>query len=359
MKQIATLVLFLSAFGTANAQITITASDMPVAGDTLRYSFASPVGSTIDLTDIGTAKTWNFAFTPIRQGVDTYRTATSVNLLYGLTIFSGYGYKVADSFPLPLPGISIQQVYTFFEKKSSPSRYQAQAFAAQISGIPTPINYSDPDEWYFFPLNYLNNDSSTYKLNISLPSIGGIKQVGYRKTTVDAWGTITTPFYTTPTNCIRVRSEIHEIDSVQFGTFPSIGFPRNSVEYKWLVNGDHYPALWVTTNVVPGAGTETISNIRYRDNPLPDTTVVDNHVGEVKNNVTVINAYPNPSVSGVYELDIPQGWQHYTIEVYDMLSKEVALFRDQKRIDISYLPSGRYMGRITSDEGVGYVQLLR
>ncbi len=358
MKQIATLVLFLAAFSTVNAQITITAADMPVNGDTLRYSFASPVGSTINLSDTGTGVTWSYSFTPIRQGVDTYRNALSVNFAYALIGLTAYGYKVADSFPLPLPGISIQQVYTFFEKKTSPSRYQAQAFAAQISGIPTPINYTTPDVWYFFPLNYLNIDSSNYKLNIALPTIGGIKQVGYRKSRVDAWGTITTPFYTTPTNCIRVRSEIHEIDSIQFGTFPAIGFPRNSVEYKWLVNGDHYPALWVTTNMMPG-GTETISNIRYRDNKMPDTTVVDNHVGEVKNNIAVINAYPNPSVGGIYELDIPQEWQNYTIEVYDMLSKEAAVFKNQKKIDISYLPSGRYMGRITSEEGVGYVQLVK
>jgi hypothetical protein len=344
-------------------QITITASDIPVVGDTLRYSFASPVGAIISPADSGANVNWNYPLTPLTQAIDTYQTALSVNPLYVLIGPSAFGYKVADSFPIPggiLP-VSIQQVYTFFEVKTGPpARYQAQAFAAIISGFPTPINYSKPDAWYFFPLDYSLNrtDSSQYKLNIALPGIGGLKQMGYRKTRVDGWGAITTPYYTTPVNCIRVRSEIHEIDSLSISLLgTTIGFPRNSVEYKWLVNGDHYPALWVTANVLPGGGGENISNIRYRD-VYHDTTTV-NQVASVHPKMMAIGASPNPAANGQLTLDIPADWQNFEVEIYDLRSKEVARFKNQRSINIASLPAGNYVGRVTAGANSGYIMIVR
>jgi hypothetical protein len=359
MKNFLLTLLAVAGFQTLMAQITITASDMPVAGDTLRYSFASPTTSTINLGDTGANFNWHYDFTPTGQAVDSYLTAAQVNLLYAALIGpSAAGYKVADSFPIPggfLP-ISIQQVYTFFLVKNSPSRYETKAFAANISGIPTPINYTTPDVWYFFPLNYLNTDSANYKLNISLPTLGSLKQGGVRISHVDGWGTITTPYYATPVNCIRIRSEIHEIDSLSFGTFPAIGFPRNSVEYKWLVNGDHYPALWVTTTLAPG-GTETITSIRYRDRYRDSST--NDKVNDVHAAVVVISAHPTPAANGRITLEIPAAWQHFTVEVYDLQSKLVRTCTDQKDLDLSSLPAGNYVGRVTSGANTGYVKIIR
>lgn len=358
MRRLISMIVVLLSVQSAIAQITITSSDMPVSGDTLRYSFASTVGSTINLGDSGTSVAWNYTFTPTAQAVDTYRSALTVNPLYALTIgLSAYGYKVADSFPLPLPGISIKQVYTFFEKKSSPSRFEAAAFAASISGIPTPVNYDTPDVWYFFPLTYANNDSAGYQLNISIPGLGGIKQKGYRKSRVDAWGTITTPYYTTPVACIRVRSEIREIDTVTFGA-TTFGFPRNSVEYKWLLNGEHYPALWVTANIL--GGTETISSIRYRDTyRYFDTTPIINSVTNVVNNVTVLNAYPNPATDGSVTIDVPSDWGTFHIQLFDMQSKEVASYNNVRALNISALPVGQYIARVIAGTHTGYVQIAR
>ena len=353
------MIFALVVFQSVRAQITITSADMPVAGDTLRYSIMSPVGAAISPGDSGASMIWNYALTSMSQGVDTYQTALSVNLLYGLIGLTAYGYKVADSFPIAIPLLpAIRNIYTFFEEKSGPSRYETKAFAASIAGVPTPINYTTPDVWYFFPLNYGNDDSASYKLNITLPSFGGIKEIGYRKTRVDGWGTIATPYYTTPANCIRVRSEIHEVDSVQFGMLPAIGFPRNSVEYKWLVNGEHYPALWVTSNLLPG-GTETISSIRYRDNPGTPPVDTNSKVATITNTITVIKAWPVPAENGMVTLDIPAGWQTFDIVVFDMASKEVASFKDQKEINISALAKGRYLGLIASGASSGLVELVR
>ncbi len=361
MKYILRLLLIMIACQPVNAQITITAADMPVAGDILTYSIVAP-GKTIALTDTGAAVAWNFSdLTPASQGVDTYRTALDVNFAYALVGLTAYGYRVANASPIPitLPGApSIENVYTFFEKKSSPSRYQAKAFAATIAGIPTPINYAQPDVWYFFPLDYLNKDSANFKLNITLPGFGGIKQQGTRLTRVDGWGTITTPYFTTPVNCIRVRSLIREIDSVQFGSFPSIGVPRNSVEYKWLVNGEHYPALWVTTAMGPGG--ETINSIRYRDNLVPvDTTVKESVVTQVKPNIVTLKAYPNPVVNGTVNIDLPATWHDYTIEIYDVQSRLIATFSNSKQLDVRSLPQGQYLARVVSGNNTGYAQIAK
>lgn len=360
MKYILSLLLFVVVSQQTHAQISITAADMPVTGDTLRYSFASPAGTGVSLTDTGAGVSWNYSFTPTGQAIDTYQAAISVNPLYALTIgLSAYGYKVSDSSPLPLPMIpglpSIQQVYTFFEKKSSPSRYQAKAFAAVIASIPTPINYTQPDVWYFFPLSYLNRDSAHFKLSITLPGFGGIVQEGVRRTRVDGWGTITTPFYTTPTNCIRVRSVIQEVDSVQFGSFPAFGLPRTTVEYKWLVNGDHYPALWVTANMGPTG--ETIGSIRYRDNPMsmPNKEAVQ----DVRPQIATLSAYPNPSINGAITIDIPDAWQNFTVEVFDATSKLITTVNNSKQLDMSALAAGRYLVRVVSNSNIGYAQVIR
>lgn len=355
MKKLIPLIM-LAFTTTAQAQITITGNDLPVVGDTLRYSTTIPLGFNINLNDTGGNKVWNFdTMTPVAQRVDAYKTALQVNPLYAVTISpNAYGYKVADTFGaagMQLP-ISITDVYTFFGKKTNPARYVAEGFGAKVSGVGVPANYSDEDEWYYLPLAYGNYDSSDYFLNIQLPSVGSIKQDGTRKTWVDAWGTIKTPFFTTAVNCIRVRSEINEIDSVQFSPLPAFGLPRNSVDYKWLVQGEHYPALWITTTVV--AGNETISNVRYRDSYRP-LSVQEQGAG---NTIAKLEVYPNPA-SDYVQIAIPTGKEHYTVEVFDIQGKLNAHQQNTNRINTATYAAGNYMVRVTFADGTAYAPFVK
>lgn len=341
------------------AQITITAADMPASGDTLRYSNASPVGVIISPKDSGLSMIWNYSLKFMSQGVDTYRSALAVNPLYALTIGpAAYGYKVADTFPGPLP---IEQLYTFFEKQTAPSRYVARAFGAKVAGIPTPANYSPEDVWYTFPLTYLDADSNDYELNISIPGVGGIQQKGYRKTRVDGWGIISTPGIPAAKQCLRVRSEIHEMDSITVGTagFPPV--PRNTVEYKWLAVGEPYPLLWVTSNVI--AGVETITSIKYKDRYRDTTTVAPIDTTVAVNNIAKtgaeIAAWPNPAINGIVTLSLPASWKTFFVEVFDMYAKQVATFSDNARLDITTLPAGKYLARVSSGTNTAYVVFMR
>ena len=325
-----------------HAQITITTTDMPLAGDMLVYSNVSPTGASINEADSGASVIWNYVLTPISQGIDTYQTAASVNLLYLVTVGS------------------IKQVYTFFEEKTVPDRFEAKAFAANISGLPTAANYSKPDIWYFLPLDYHNTDSSPIALKLPIPGLDTLVETGSRQTRVDGWGKITTPYFTVPVNCLRVRSEVDLVDSVSVFGF-KVGFPRNTVEYKWLANGYHYPVLWVTRNLAPGGGSQ-IASIRYLDTlRSTDTTVIDTNVAvhQVNRTNTEIKAYPNPMVNGLVHLSLPGDWTTFYVEVFDLTSKQVATFKNERELNLQSLPAGNYIARVMSGEKIAYVQITR
>jgi hypothetical protein len=334
-------------------QIQITQTDMPISGDALRYSVDITSGPTINLAP-DTNYAWNFSsLVAASQQVDTYKMAVQVSPLYGITIPNAYGYKVADSIPgLPIP---VTNIYNFFRKKNNPSRFVIEGYAATVASIPTPTLYSDEDEMFLFPLDFTNaEDSTTFALNVAIPGLGTLKRKGYRKTKADGWGTITTPYYTNPVNCLRVRSEIHEIDSIVLTT-PPISFPTpvNSVEYKWLVNGSHYPALFVTANIL--AGVETVTNVRYTDSVRNfDTGTLVKPI-----QINVLKAYPNPVVNGIITFNVPSDWIGYNIEVIDMNGKIVLYSRSKNVLDIQQLSNGTYLAKVVSDNKVGYAIIIK
>jgi hypothetical protein len=353
MKKIITLcAFFVWNLPISFSQITITANDMPVANDTLRYSNADPT-STIDLNTTGANSTWDFsALVPTSQSIDTYQTASSVSILLFVTYGSAYGIRtdisgLTGGIPLPVP---VSDVYFFYQKRTGPSRYVGRGYAATISGVALPMNYSDEDEMYYFPLTYNNYDSSTYAMNTTIPSVGTLKIAGTRKTTVDGWGTIKTHYFTTPVNCIRVRSVSDEVDSITYnGT--SFGFPRTTVEYKWLTTGNHYPALYVTANAI--LGNETVSSIHYKDSYRQLTGI-----GSVQPSITQLTAFPNPS-NGIVTINIPAEWHQFTSSFFDVSGKVITEGNNQKQFDLSNLPSGTYFVSVESGASLGLVKLVK
>ena len=326
---------------------------MPVAGDTLRYSYALAIDASTVITTTGPNITWNFdTLTPISQAVDAYKHALQVSPAYAIISLSAYGYKIADSLPgastLPL---SISELYNFFNKKTNPSRFVAEAFAAKVAGTPVPVNYSDEDEIYFFPLDYGDEDSSTYRLSHSFASIGSFVQEGNRKTTVDAHGTITTPHFTTPQSCIRVRSVLNEVDTFTFGTTVT-PISRTQVDYKWLVQGEHYPALWITTTVV--GGQEVMNAIRFRDNYRTSLGVAD-----IASSFHELTAFPNPATSDNVTLNIPASWKQYSVEVFDAAGRLSLSVQNSPKLNVSNLANGHYIVRVTSGDHIGYVRMVK
>ena len=340
----------------ASAQVVITSADMPVAGDTLRYSTA-PATTAINPKDSGLSMIWNYALSSVSQGIDTYLNATGVNPTYGAAMDpAAFGHKIGDSIGGLLP---VYYPYTFFQNTTD--SFIAIALGAEASGTPTPANYAKPDVWYHFPLTYQRTDADTFSLNFDVPGTGSITQTGYRETRADGWGVLITP-YSSGIRCLRIRSAIFEIDSVTLGTTGYAPVPRNTVEYKWLANGEHYPLLWVTSEIT--GSTETITSIRFRDvvhdtatsHPI-DTPIAVQNVRQANNNVI---AYPNPTVDGIVTLSLPDTWKNQLlVVVYDIKGMEVSRFKDDRVLDMRSFPSGIYLARIVSGTQTAYTKIVR
>lgn len=258
------------------AQISITASNMPSNGDTIRYTNA-PIESQ-NFTTFGANTTWDYSTLGItNQDLYKYQALTSTPyatlILNGLP-FGAFGYKIADS--VGGGGFMFKDIYTFFEKKtSSPSAWLGVGTALTIPLAGTPVKtggvYSDKDEIYKFPLNYNDYDSTTFKvttpLGISFLNVGSFTQKGYRINKVEGWGKISTP-YKSNLDCIKIKSVVNEIDSLKIA-IPSqqpitVGFPVTRIEYKWLSTTEKIPVLEVSGTQIGNTFTPTL--IRYRDN---------------------------------------------------------------------------------------------
>jgi hypothetical protein len=332
---------------------------MPKAGDTLRYSNANPI-SAIDLTITGPASHWVFPVEPVSQAIDTYKKAYQVNPSFATSIsLAANGVKIADSIPglsFVVPGIRIENFYQYYETLTTPHAYATTFMSAKFLGLLTlPIHYTIPDVIYFFPLNYLREDSSDFEFNFLVPLADiGFKQKGYRKTKVDGWGDIMTPYLTAPKPCIRVRSEIHEMDSIILDSI-RLGIPRVTVEYKWLVNGERYPAMWVTTTNV--SGFDAVTGVKYRDYYRPEldpTLSVTSYAAKPEG----VSAYPNPAIDGFVMLDVPDA-PSFTVAVYDMQSRLAGVYKNEKKIDIRNYPAGSYMAIVTAADKVYYVRFVK
>lgn len=251
------LVILFSWTLCANAQITITSSDMPSAGDTLRYSLSTSTVSSALLNQTGANQTWNFSFlTPSNQDIAAFKTPASINFAYLLSFgSSNYGKKDADQ---NIGIVTATDVYLFYRNNASSFATDGRGFTVSGSPLPLSQTYTGKDVLYKFPLNYGNADTNSYSSSEVNAVVAQIASSGRRINTVDAWGSITTPLGTF--NCIRVKSVVRQTDTVKTQLI-NIPVTRYYTEYKWLAQGQKIPVLEIV--VVSGFGGST--TIRYRD----------------------------------------------------------------------------------------------
>lgn len=334
----------------ANAQITITQSDMPSTGDSTRRSTnISTFGA--DYTSSGPDYTWDFTgLFPLTQTVDNYVSVSSVPFLYQLIFIPNVVANLAspiDTFNL-IPGLVVADPYIFYKKSSS--SYNDVGFAVTINSIPLPIKYDTPDILYKFPMAYGNADSSNSGFQLGVPDLGFAGIERKRVNHVDGWGLLTTPFGTF--NTVRLKSQVFEtdtiyIDSISFGTT----IQRNYTEYKWLGNGFDAPLLQVTEEGL-------LVTVSYLDS-LRDITL-DIKKPEIAKSELHIS--PNP-VSGQANISISNPDKGFvTLSVFNISGIRVADLINEKTnegiktitFDVSdfSLTSGIYFLRLVSEKEV-------
>lgn len=259
------LIICLLTSSIAQAQITVNNSDMPVRGDTLRFSAANIIDVTARLALAGANQTWNFSdLLAASQNIASFKRASDINAAYSFT-FTGSTYGTEASNASFGGLLQASNVFSFYTNSSSSYACDGRGF--EVSGSPLPLTqtYSGKDVVYKFPMNFGNKDSNTYISNSINALVVTFNGGGKRVNTVDAWGSLTTPFGTF--DCLRVKSQIITYDTVRSSLLP-ISFPitQNVTEYKWIAKGQKIPLLEIRVPV--GGGGQT--TINYRDRYRPE-----------------------------------------------------------------------------------------
>jgi hypothetical protein len=320
--------------GSALAQTspTITAADMPVVGDSLRLSQASPAlpASAPPLSRAGANQTWNYSgLAAASQRVLRYNdVSTATGPLLQLTFNSAFlspDTRATLVSPQGLPAAASTLPITDpleFSAVSS-ADYRLVGYGGTISGTAVPVTYASKaqqDVVYRFPLSYTSPatvSNSLLTTPLALASSGYFSQKRQRTSQPDAWGTITTPFGTF--QAVRLVSTIADHDSLAVGGTAGQGLTLPLVRtYQWLASGVHVPLLTIITTTV--AGNEVVSAVEYRD--------VFRRMGRLATRdvatEAVLSAYPNPLASSAsLRLAVPAGSGLLTVSGTDLLGRQL------------------------------------
>ncbi len=252
--------LLLSFSCSLYGQITLNRSHFPQSGDSMRVSNAPTTGMADRVQNTGPNQNWDFRdLQSNSQEVLYYQS--SLQTPYFFYFFNTFGNKLVDSIDLVVTQLTL--LYNFFGANNN--KFSTRGLGFSVQGLPLPANYTDEDEIYHFPLNYGRRDSTTFAFAASLPTLGDYKNSGWRRTEVDGWGTIQTPYGSF--ECLRLKSTVFTRDSLNFQGF-NLGLPaRTTVEYKWLAKEEKVPILEITGTQL--LNTFTPTTVRYRDRLPP------------------------------------------------------------------------------------------
>lgn len=333
--------------------ITLSNSDMPSSGDTLRYSNAQ-ISSIGNYTQTGTNYTWNFStLVPLSQGIRSFKNAISTPYAFFFFGLNEYGEKIADT--LGAGPLTLTNYYNYYKKQSSPSAYIADGAGITFSSVPVPNYYSDKDELYKFPMSYPKYDSTTFKFATVGSTLIPIQysKTGYRVTLVDGWGSLTTPFGTF--NCLRLVTTQYSQDSIKNTIVPiPVGFPNYQRSYQWMVSGGKIPYLEITGSLTGSNFTPT--QARYRD--MPQT------IAGVKQNSAepLLVPYPNP-VKDLLYLKFNKN-EAYELELQDLTGKRIKTEKIEtgsvvSGMDVSQLPKGIYLLKVAEKQAVYTIKFIK
>ncbi len=351
------LVLFsiLTSTFFAQSPITLSNSNMPGSGDTLRYSnvLLSTIGN---YTQTGTNYTWNYSSVIITsQGRRDYKSAFSTPYAFFFIGFNEYGEKVNDTINLGL--ITLTDVYNYYKKTTSPNAYVVDGLGMKISAVPVPSYFTDRDELYMFPMTYPKYDSTTFKFSTPTTTLLPLtySKQGYRVTVVDGWGNVTTPYGSAA--CLRLVTTQYSQDTIKNSLLPfPVGFPNNQRSYQWLTTSSKIPFLEVSGNLVGNNFAPT--QIRFRDNYRNLTGINSQEEKE-----ELITIYPNPVTDKLFlnfKNDV-----NYSVEIFDINGKTVAKYsvnemrNNHHYLSVENLSQGVYMVRVMENDKPNVIKFIK
>lgn len=304
---------------------------MPVVNDILLRETATIAN--FDPNDTGINHTWDYSqLTPTGQDGDTAIAVTDTPFLYQFFFNNAFIYPDHDAdyaFPgddFGAQGLTVSNVYEYFKVENA--GFRNVGFGANINGLPSSIQRVPVDEVLVLPMNYGDNSSSFSSYEISVPLLLFFKEDQTRTNQVDGWGSLILPNGQSY-DVLRVASTLDRMDSIYLdaaGFGFNIPLPQ-TIEYKWLANGEPEPLLVVTT--VAGVAT----TVTYK---------VDAFTSVSEEQFTVLDIYPNPTAGNI--IVSPSTDALKTYEVFDLHGKLVASTsrRGSFNWNLSELSGGEY-----------------
>jgi hypothetical protein len=352
MKHSVLIALALSAPVLSFSQITITDSDMPDPGDSIRVSYASNLGP-INPAVTDTNYTWDFSFlTPNAQERIEYITPVA----FPFSFLSDVALTNYTPDSLPMIGQIPANFMDYYKSSNSSFRQNGSTFDfPQLTTFSVPIIYSASDYVYRFPLTYGNVDSCDAAYSLTIPGIGYIGQDRHRVNVVDGWGTLITPLDTY--QVVRIRSVVDATDTISFDTTNQTGYsiPRpTEVQYKWMAIGMKIPVLEVDCQVL--FNSEVISSIQYQDSLRDSLFQVS--VSGINPEAPYVTVYPNPAEESVNVHYVQNSGGPMEFIVTD-LSGKIMLDESNKsgnnsgvqQINVAGFDAGIYLIMVVSESG--------
>lgn len=350
------ITLLLSLFIAINAigQISITSSDMPVPGDTLRSSIAFNMDE-FDFSRTGPDYNWNFStLIPIEQRVDSFITVTETPVTFWPFFITSANLVTKFNPSSLLPGLPSAEAYRFLQNNNN--SYTDAGYGIIFEGTPLPLKFADADEIYQFPMTYGQSWNGEAGLEIGLPDVGYLMIERSRENEIDGWGSLTTPFGTF--EVLRYRSEVDEYDSL-FIEEGGIGqaIQRNYTEYHWLAKETGIPLLQVTIDEQVG------STAIYRDSARFITVGINTQFAE-RSKLTV---YPNPTSNLFTISHQAKASSQAELSIYDLqgilvAKQSIALRKGENKLKLSAtdynLKSGIYTLQIIADNQLYHTKMV-
>lgn len=264
MKKITLLLCFFTTAGFA--QISYLSSDYALQNESFLVSTATAPGLTLDFVQTGTNFNWNYStLAPATQETITYQNPNNAGYKNIWCLLNGFIFNCNTQFNnnfnlatkltngLQIQGFGVSNVIDHL--KISPTLLEDKMIGASITvngtSVPFVASYQTSDKIYQFPINYNDNYTNNFALNVDLTSFGAAVQyasTGQRTNLVEGWGSLTTSFGTFP-NVLKMKTTV--VNNV---TVTANGTPTQNtvttVSYKWFDKDYGIPVLQVDGNVV-------------------------------------------------------------------------------------------------------------
>lgn len=342
-------------------QITLNQADFATGSDTIRMSQSTDL--TLDFLSTGPNSNWDYSsLIPSSQKVKNFRPSSSLSFLSSFIFgtFAPTRYKASyfiESTDLPIAqigtilGIPISDVFAF--SRVTADSVTSIGFSMVADGTEIPFKSDTIEKRYDFPIQFANTTFSRGYTSIDLnPTYDAIfLQHRQHSSTVDGWGSITTPYGTF--NALRIKHEITELDSIYVGAFSfwlPIPVPPSNV-YEWWTNGQKEPILRIKTSTI--LGTETATSIEYRDQDRG----LDAGLTELNSEFSI---FPNPVKD---QLSVLSEKLMDKVLILDITGKEIKNITispaNQMQLNISDLEKGVYYLKVISSNTIGIKSFVK